>query len=135
MAKTLQPMTVVFLSAGRGTLQALFTPVPEVLRGCPPLRLGTYGKVLCLTTPGGQVRARLKFRDYDGRVRLVFKTGSSRAAAKCALKEALTIRRTPGGAAALTSGSRMTALAKAWLAADHGWTAGTERPYRSVVLS
>ena len=39
--------------------------------------------------------ARVKFRDYDGRVRLVSKTGASRAAAERALKQALTARRTP----------------------------------------
>jgi hypothetical protein len=74
--------------------------------------------------PGGQVKARVKFRDWDGRVRLVSRIGASRAAAERALKEALTTRRTPGGAAALTSGSRMTALADAWLAADHGYAFG-----------
>ncbi len=101
--------------------------------GRPPLPLGTYGKVLYLTLPGGQVKARVKFRDFDGRVRLVSKCGPSRAAAERALKETLTVRRAPGGSAALTSGSRMTALADAWLAGDHGWSSGTERTYRSVV--
>ncbi len=43
--------------------------------GRPPLPLGTYGKVLYLTLPGGQVKARVKFRDFDGRVRLVSKCG------------------------------------------------------------
>ena len=101
--------------------------------GRPPLPLGTYGRVLYLTTPGGQVKARVKFRDFDGRVRLVSKTGPSRAAAERALKEALTDRRTPGGTASLTPGSRMTALIDAWLAADHDWSTGTERTYRSVI--
>ena len=101
--------------------------------GRPPLPLGTYGKVLCLALPDGRVKVRVKFRDYDGRVRLVSKTGASRAAAERALKAELTTRRAPGGTAALTSGSRMTALADAWLAADHGWATGTERTYRSVV--
>ena len=54
------------------------------------------------------MQARAKFRDYDGRVRLVSKTGPSRAAAERALKQALTARRTPGGMAALTAGTRMT---------------------------
>jgi hypothetical protein len=39
--------------------------------GRPPLPLGTYGKILFLAQPGGQVKARAKFRDFDGRVRLV----------------------------------------------------------------
>jgi hypothetical protein len=41
--------------------------------GRPPLPLGTYGRVLCASTPSGQVMARVKFRDYDSRVRLVSK--------------------------------------------------------------
>jgi integrase len=89
--------------------------------------------VLYLTMPGGQIRARVKFRDFDGRVRLVSKTGPSRAAAERALKETLASRRAPGGTAALSSGSRMTTLADVWLAGDHGWSTGTERTYRSVV--
>lgn len=101
--------------------------------GRPPLPLGTYGKVLYLSTPGGQVKARAKFRDFDGRVRLVSKTGPSRAAAERALKAELTTRRAPGGGAALTPGTRMTALVDAWLAADYGWSTGTERTYGSVV--
>ena len=43
--------------------------------GRPPLPLGTSGKVLFATLPNGRVRARVKFRDYDGRVRLVSKVG------------------------------------------------------------
>jgi hypothetical protein len=101
--------------------------------GRPPLPLGTYGTVLYLTTPGGLVKARVTFRDFDGRVRLVSKTGPSQAAAERALKAELTTRRAPGGGAALTSGSRMTALVEAWLAVDHGWSTGTERTYQSVV--
>jgi integrase len=79
------------------------------------------------------VQARAKFRDYDGRVRLVSKVGSSRAAAERALKAELTNRQGPGGVGALTAGTRMSALADTWLEADHGWSTGTMRTYRSVV--
>ena len=100
--------------------------------GRPPLPLGTYGR--CSTaTPSGEVQARVKFRDYDGRVRLVSKTGAVAGGRRACAEAALTARRAPGGTAALTSGTRMTALADAWLAADHGWSTGTERTYRSVV--
>ncbi len=60
--------------------------------GRPPLPLGTSGKVLFATLPNGGVKARVKFRDYDGRVRLVSKVGPSRAAAERALKAELTGR-------------------------------------------
>jgi integrase len=101
--------------------------------GRPPLPLGTYGRVLFLAMPNGRVQARAKFRDYDGRVRLVSKVGSSRAAAERALKAELTDRQGPGGVGALTAATRMSALADTWLEADHGWSTGTMRTYRSVV--
>ncbi|SFE41823.1 tyrosine-type recombinase/integrase [Blastococcus tunisiensis] len=101
--------------------------------GRPPLPLGTYGKVLFIAQPNGQVKARAKFRDFDGRVRLVSKVGPSRAAAERALKVELTSRQAPGGVGAITAATRMATLADAWIEADHGWSTGTQRTYRSVV--
>jgi uncharacterized protein YndB with AHSA1/START domain len=45
----------------------------------------------------------------------------------------LTVRRAPGGTGALIAGTRVSALADTWLAADHGWFTGTERTYCSTV--
>jgi integrase len=101
--------------------------------GRPPLPLGTYGKVLFIAQPSGQVKARAKFRDFDGRVRLVSKVGPSRAAAERALKAEFTNRQAPGGVGAITAATRMVTLAEAWIEADHGWSTGTQRTYRSVV--
>ncbi|WP_324276922.1 site-specific integrase [Blastococcus brunescens] len=101
--------------------------------GRPPLPLGTYGKVLFIAQPSGQVKARAKFRDFDGRVRLVSKVGPSRAAAERALKAEFTGRQAPGGVGAITAATRMATLADAWMEADHGWSTGTQRTYRSVV--
>jgi hypothetical protein len=101
--------------------------------GRPPLPLGTSGKVLFATLPNGRVRARVKFRDYDGRVRLVSKVGASRAAAERALKAELTSRQAPGGVGAITSATRMATLADAWMEADHGWSTGTRLTYGSVI--
>jgi integrase len=101
--------------------------------GRPPLPLGTYGKVLFRQLPSGQVLARVKFRDFDGRVRLVSKTGRTRAGAERALKTELTNRQAPGGAGALTADTKLAFLADAWLAADRGWSTGTQRTYRSIV--
>jgi hypothetical protein len=56
------------------------------------------------------VQPRSRFRDLDGRTRLVSKTGRSRAAAERALKAELTHRQTPredrrsGRAGVLTEG-------------------------------
>lgn len=101
--------------------------------GRPPLPLGTSGKFLFATLPNGRVKARVKFRDYDGRVRLVSKVGASRAAAERALKAELTSRQAPGGAGAITSATRMVTLADVWMEADHGWSTGTRRTYGSVI--
>lgn len=101
--------------------------------GRPPLPVGTFGKVGFLRLPNGEIQARARFRDFDGRTRLVSRAGASRAAAERALKTELAARRGPGGAGVLTASSRMSALVEAWLAADHGWSIGTERTYRSVV--
>jgi integrase len=101
--------------------------------GRPPLPLGTSGKILFATLPNGRVKARVKFRDYDGRVRLVSKVGPSRAAAERALKAELTSRQAPGGVGAITSATRIGTLADAWMEADHGWSTGTQRTYRSVI--
>lgn len=103
--------------------------------GRPPLPLGTFGKVLFVVQASGQVQARAKFRDYDGRVRLVSKSGASKAAAERALKAELTLRQTPRGSGALNAATRVDALADVWLAAGHDWSTGTERTYRSVVKS
>ncbi|SDY09185.1 hypothetical protein SAMN05661080_02298 [Modestobacter sp. DSM 44400] len=70
--------------------------------------------------------------DFDGRPRLVSKTGATRAAER-ALKAELTVRRGPGGAGVLTASSRMSAVVDALSAADHGWSNDTERTYRSTV--
>src|SRR5438309_5984265 len=39
----------------------------------------------------------------------------------------------PGGVGAITSATRMVTLADAWIDADHGWSTGTQRTYRSVI--
>src|SRR5207237_10182455 len=70
--------------------------------GRPPLPLGTSGTILFATMPNGRVKARVKFRDWDGEVRLVSKPAASRAAAERELKTELTVRRAPGGTGALT---------------------------------
>jgi len=78
-------------------------------------------------------QARAKFRDFDGRVRLVAKYGRSRAAAESALKVELSRRQTPRGAGAIATSTHVSNLAQLWLDAPHGWSTGTERTYRSVI--
>jgi hypothetical protein len=101
--------------------------------GRPPLPLGTAGKILFVSMSNGQIQARAKFRDFDGRVHLVAKYGKSRAAAERALKVALAHRGTPGGAGAIVASTHVSDLAQVWLDAPHGWSTGTGRTYRSVI--
>lgn len=101
--------------------------------GRPPLPLGTVGKTLFVSLPSGQIQARAKFRDFDGRIRLVSKNGRSRAAAERAFKIELTNRQTPGGTGAIAAATHVSELARLWLEVPHGWSTGTERTYRSVV--
>src|SRR3954468_3014069 len=89
--------------------------------------------LLFATLRNGWARARVKCRDCDGRVRLVSKVGPSRAAAERALKAELTSRQAPGGMGAITAATRLVTLADAWMDADHGWSTGTQRTYRSVI--
>jgi integrase len=104
-----------------------------LLVGRPPLPIGTAGKTLFVIQPNGQVEARAKFRDFDGRVRLVAKHGRSRAAAERALKAELAIRQTPAATGAVTAATRVSELAQLWIDSPHDWSTGSERTYRSVV--
>jgi hypothetical protein len=101
--------------------------------GRPPLPVGTFGKIGFVEQSSGDIQARARFRDYDGRTRLVAKTGPSRAAAERALKKELSSRQSPVGSGAITAAMRLASLADTWLDAPHGWSTGTERTYRSVV--
>jgi len=93
----------------------------------PALPVGTSGKIGFVTRPSGEIQARARFRDYDGRTRLVSKIARSRAAAERALKAELTSRQAPASGGALSAATRLDVLAEVWLAGAHGWSTGTER--------
>jgi integrase len=101
--------------------------------GRPPQPVGTYGRIHFVDQPSGEIQARTRFRDYDGRVRMVTKVGRSRASAERALKAELSNRQAVGGGGAVAPATRMTVLADTWLEAEHGWSTGTQRTYRSVI--
>lgn len=101
--------------------------------GRPPLPPGTFGKILFLPSPTGQVTARVYFRDFDGRTRQVTRCRPSRAAAERALKVELTRRQAPAGGGAITAATTLADLADSRLAVARDWSSGTERTYRAVV--
>lgn len=101
--------------------------------GRPPLPVGTYGKIHFIRIAPGQIQARARFRDYDGRLRPVAKVGPTRAGAERALKSELVVRQTPASGGAIAPTTRVAVVADAWLDAQHDWSITTGRLYRSVV--
>ena len=80
----------------------------------PSLPVGTFGKIDFLTITRGHVRARARYRDYDGIVRPITRYGASQPRAEAVLKEALRDRVSPTSGQ-LDQNSKLTALAALWL--------------------
>lgn len=82
----------------------------------PRTPIGTFGDIELTTMPGGSVRARVRFRDDDGRMRRVQATGRTRKAAEHRLKEKLGERRSHAAAfGELTPDSSFARLVEVWL--------------------
>lgn len=77
--------------------------------GRPPLPIGAWGDI-SYTTRSGKVAAYARYRDYDGSVRPVLRTGKTKAAARAALLDALADRAQPT-LGELTRDTRISALA------------------------
>ena len=92
--------------------------------GRPPLPIGTFGKITYIPQASGAIQARAKFRDFDGRVRLVTKVGPSQAAAERALKAVLNERRAPSADGQVSADTRVKDLADLWLASGERWSTG-----------
>lgn len=83
----------------------------------PPLTLGTWGEIARAEIAPGKWRARAKYRDWDGRTRLVERTGKTGAAAERVLKEALRDRTKPTGTVVdITRDTTLADLADLWIA-------------------
>lgn len=82
----------------------------------PRLTIGTYSEIWFQRTDGSRIVARARYRDWDGKNRLVQATGASRAAAERALKAKLVDRSLfqPSGSG-LSPDSPFTDLVKYWL--------------------
>jgi hypothetical protein len=103
----------------------------------PPLAIGTYGKIK--TWHEDKVwLARAKFRDFDGIVRSVKRSGKSKAAAERALRAALVERQTPVRQAEITPQTTMEKVAELWLTeVEQAVNAGSRSPstldaYRTI---
>ena len=105
--------------------------------GRPPLAVGSSGDVSVLLIGPKLHRARTRYRDADGVVRLVERTGRSEGAAKTALKAALANRADrAGGSVDLTAESTVKQLLDTWWTwklANSTLSAGTLGNYRDIM--
>ena len=103
----------------------------------PPLPLGTYGKIKAWQEDKVWL-ARAKFRDFDGVVRLVKRSGKTKAAAERALRAALVERQTPVKQSEITAQTTIEKVAELWLAEiEQAVNAGLKSPstldaYRTI---
>lgn len=83
----------------------------------PRTDVGTFGQFTYITAHNGKVKARVRFRDDDGQLRLVQATGDTRTAAERALKKKLTRRDNfSAGSRDLAADSTFGRLVEVWLA-------------------
>src|SRR3546814_5569233 len=82
----------------------------------PRTPVGTFGDIEFTTLPNGDVRARTRFRDYDGQLRRVEATAPTRKMAEHRLKENVANRADhTAGSGDLTADSSFTKLVEVWL--------------------
>ena len=85
--------------------------------GRPRTAIGTFGEFTYVPAPNGRIKARVRFRDDDGQLRLVQATGGTRKSAERALKQKLTRRdRFSAGSRDLSGDSTFGRLVEVWLA-------------------
>lgn len=82
--------------------------------GRPQLDLGTAGTVRLYETKTGGWKATTRFRDWDGVVRQVAKTGSTKGAAQRALSVALRDRGRATTASQITADTKIKDVAEVW---------------------
>ncbi|WP_110208635.1 tyrosine-type recombinase/integrase [Nocardioides daejeonensis] len=82
----------------------------------PRTPIGTFGDISFIKAAQGQVRARTRYRDDDGKVRRVSATGATKREAERNLKKVLADRTSYRSTGELSPDSSFTALADVWLA-------------------
>ena len=82
----------------------------------PRLPIGTFGEITTRKTARGRFESRTRYRDWDGKTRIVQATADTERAAQRALKVKLSERSLfQGSFTALTPDSRFAALVEYWL--------------------
>lgn len=82
----------------------------------PTLPLDTWGKVTRQQLAAGRWRARAKYRDFDGRTRVVERFAATGAAAERRLVEDLRDRAAPTHAETIGRNTTIASLARLWVA-------------------
>lgn len=85
-------------------------------RGRPRTEIGTYGEIKVRPVGSGKFEARARFRLRTGRLQPVARRGPSEAAAKRALKKALTALADEVSSDTINADTRMTVVMDLWLA-------------------
>jgi integrase len=100
----------------------------------PPLPVGTWGSISTRTVAPGNVRARARFRDFDGSIRYLVRHGTSKTKAEAALKSALASRSESVGTD-LSGRDRVRSAAQLWLTQIEasGLSPSTKDLYRYVI--
>ncbi len=80
----------------------------------PPLPLGSYGDIRVTEKSEKHFVAKARYRDYDGKLRLVERKGATARQAENNLKSAFTERLTPQDPTRLNRQSRIVTLADTW---------------------
>lgn len=80
----------------------------------PRLSPGTYGNIYSTQNPNGTWTAKARFRDLDGKTRLIERTAPSKAKAELRLKEHLTERAHQHQSSELKGTSPVSVLAAQW---------------------
>jgi integrase len=85
--------------------------------GRPRTAIGTFGEFTYVPASNGRIKARVRFRDDNGQLRLVQATGDNRKSAERALKQKVTRRdRFSAGSRDLSADSTFGRLVEVWLA-------------------
>lgn len=82
----------------------------------PRTPIGTFGDISYIKAPGGQFRARTRYRDDDGKVRRVSATGATKREAERNLKKVAAERSSFRSTGELTANTSFTNLVDVWLA-------------------
>lgn len=101
----------------------------------PRLSPGTYGNIYSTQAASGAWTAKARFRDLDGKTRLIERTGPSKAKAELRLKEHLTERAHQHQSSELKGNSPVSLLATQWWEQfeEQGRAVQTSRMYQDAL--